>query len=125
MFNLLICNIIFVVSVLVTIGPVDRYGPGPLGMVPAPLAYPFDMARIAEVVFVLGFFKPALLACAFAGFAAGRFGAKLLMPGVARVRDEKTMAMRALAFCVDYHRPQASLGSRIAPIRLTLNKTEC
>lgn len=69
----------------------------------APLLYAADIDRSTEVVAVLRFFQPALLACRFGGLSAFRLGAKSLPWPVPIVGGEEDPAARALllsdSFC--------------------------
>ena len=63
----------------------------------APLLNAADIDRPAEVVAVLWFIEPTLLACRFGGLAALRFGAVSLPLPVPAVRSEEKTTARALA----------------------------
>jgi len=80
----------------------------------APLLYATHIVRPAEIVSVLRFLKPNLLACRFAGLAAFGLGTISLAPPVAMVGGEETTTTRALtlshSFC---HCPLTSAGQWI------------
>jgi len=63
----------------------------------APLLYATHIVSPAEIVSVLGFLKPNLLACRFAGLAAFGLGTISLAPPVAMVGSEENTTTRALA----------------------------
>jgi len=60
-----------------------------------PAADTFSVRESAEVILVLGFGQPALLAGVFAGLATRRLGAKLLARTIVAVGQEKLVAAKA------------------------------
>jgi len=80
----------------------------------APLLYATHIVRPAEIISVLGFLQPKLLACRIGGLAAFGFGTISLAPPVAMVGSEENTATRALTlshwFC---HCPLTSAGQWI------------
>ena len=63
----------------------------------SPFLDPFDVIRVAEVVAVLRLAQPFSLTGGFACLSTFRPGTISLPTGVARIRPEKLMAVRALA----------------------------
>ena len=63
----------------------------------APFLYAAHIVRPSEVVAVLRFIEPTLLACRFAGLAAFGLGTISLLPPVAMVGSEENSAARAFA----------------------------
>jgi hypothetical protein len=61
-----------------------------------PVLHAFDILLVPEVLLVLRFREPALLAGAFAGPSALRFLAILLLVTVAEIGGEKVFAMQTL-----------------------------
>ena len=64
----------------------------------APLLNAMHIVRPAEVVAVVRFIEPTLLACRFSGLAAFRLGTISLPPPVSMVGIEEDPAARAFAF---------------------------
>jgi len=74
----------------------------------APRLHALDIFRVPEVLPIGGFLQPAALALGFAGLAASRLGAKLLMPAVPIVRSKQDFAMQTLAWLDWGHPPTES-----------------
>ena len=68
----------------------------------APFLYATHIVRPTKVVSVLGFLKPTLLACGFAGFAAFGLGTIFLALPVAVVGGEENTATLAFTLSASF-----------------------
>jgi len=72
----------------------------------SPIFHALNMLGAGKVILIFGLAQPLRLACLFAGFSTLRFGAVLLVIGVARIRSEKIFTVLAFTFSNAFnHRP--------------------